>query len=103
MAIQLVQGDFVCWNVLLCFCSAAGAYAALELAWRGTTHWTMFLTGKGSASAFCRRWRIVRCRWAGGAPAAAVGAAGVSAGAGVGLAVGAAYWLPGGHTAVTNY
>ena len=53
------------------FCLGGGAYAALELAWRGTTHWTMFL--------------------AGGAPlplavAAALGAAGVS---GLELAVGA--------------
>ena len=27
------------------FLLGGGAYAALELAWRGTTHWTMFLTG----------------------------------------------------------
>ena len=27
------------------FCLGGGAYAALELAWRGTTHWTMFLAG----------------------------------------------------------
>ena len=29
------------------FLLGGGAYAALELAWRGTTHWTMFLTGGG--------------------------------------------------------
>ena len=46
VAIQLVQGDFVCWNVQVSlFLLGGGAYAALELAWRGTTHWTMFLTG----------------------------------------------------------
>ena len=27
------------------FLLGGGAYAALELAWRGTTHWTMFMTG----------------------------------------------------------
>ena len=41
------------------FLLGGGAYAALELAWRGTTHWTMFLTG-----GVCLCWRIVRCRWA---------------------------------------
>ena len=27
------------------FCLGGGGYAVLELAWRGTTHWTMFLAG----------------------------------------------------------
>ena len=27
------------------FFLGGGAYAALELAWRGTTHWTMFAAG----------------------------------------------------------
>ena len=31
------------WTSL--FFLGGGAYAALELAWRGTTHWTMFLAG----------------------------------------------------------
>ena len=35
------------------FLLGGGAYAALELAWRGTTHWTMFLTG--GVGAVCRR------------------------------------------------
>ena len=63
------------------FCLGGGAYAALELAWRGTTHWTMFLAG-GSASAFAGTGR----RPLPLAVAAALGAAGVS---GLELAVGA--------------
>ena len=42
------------------FLLGGGAYAALELAWRGTTHWTMFVTGGDclcllQALAVCRR------------------------------------------------
>ena len=39
------------------FLLGGGAYAALELAWRGTTHWTMFLTGglELAVGAVCRR------------------------------------------------
>ena len=65
------------------FLLGGGAYAALELAWRGTTHWTMFLTGRGLSLPFAG---------AGGSSAAAgrrrrlSGAAGVS---GLELAVGA--------------
>ena len=64
------------------FCLGGGAYAALELAWRGTTHWTMFLAGGGC---LC----LLQALAAGPLPlavAAALGAAGVS---GLELAVGA--------------
>ena len=64
------------------FCLGGGAYAALELAWRGTTHWTMFLAG---GVCLC----LLQALAAGPLPlavAAALGAAGVS---GLELAVGA--------------
>ena len=64
------------------FCLGGGAYAALELAWRGTTHWTMFLAG---GVCLC----LLQALAAGPLPlvvAAARGAAGVS---GLELAVGA--------------
>ena len=38
-------GGFCMLERLSLFCLGGGAYAALELAWRGTTHWTMFLAG----------------------------------------------------------
>lgn len=63
------------------FCLGGGAYTALELAWRGTTHWTMFLAG---GVCLC----LLQALAAGPLPlavAAALGAAGVSrAGAGCG-------------------
>ena len=64
------------------FCLGGGAYTALELAWRGTTHWTMFLAG---GVCLC----LLQALAAGPLPlavAAALGAAGVS---GLELAVGA--------------
>ena len=64
------------------FLLGGGAYAALELAWRGTTHWTMFLTG---GVCLCLLQALADRPLPLG-PAAAVGAAGVS---GLELAVGA--------------
>ena len=64
------------------FCLGGGAYAALELAWRGTTHWTMFLAG---GVCLC----LLQALAAAPLPlavAAALGAAGVS---GLELTVGA--------------
>lgn len=63
------------------FLLGGGAYAALELAWRGTTHWTMFLTG---GVCLCLLQALADRPLPLG-PAAAVGAAGVS---GLELAVG---------------
>lgn len=46
-----VQGAFVClfvstvWLRRGSWCCGGTAYLALEIAWRGTTHWTMFLAG----------------------------------------------------------
>ena len=59
-----------------------GAYAALELAWRGTTHWTMFAAG-GACLCLLQKLAAAPLPLAG---AAALGAAGVS---GLELAVGA--------------
>ena len=56
------------------FLLGGGAYAALELAWRGTTHWTMFLTG---GVCLCLLQALADRPLPLG-PAAAVGAAGVS-------------------------
>lgn len=64
------------------FLLGGGAYAALELAWRGTTHWTMFLTG---GVCLCLLQALADRPLPLGL-AAAVGAAGVS---GLELAVGA--------------
>ena len=43
------------------FCLGGGAYAALELAWRGTTHWTMFLAG-GVCPRYTFYWFLL-CGW----------------------------------------
>ena len=65
------------------FFLGGGAYAALELAWRGTTHWTMFAAG-GACLCLLQRLAAAPLPLAG---AAALGAAGVS---GLELAVGTA-------------
>ena len=77
------------------FLLGGGAYAALELAWRGTTHWTMFLTG---GVCLCLLQALADRPLPLG-PAAAVGAAGVS---GLELAVGAVCRRVL-HTAVWDY
>ena len=77
------------------FLLGGGAYAALELAWRGTTHWTMFLTG---GVCLCLLQSLADRPLPLG-PAAAVGAAGVS---GLELAVGAVCRRVL-HTAVWDY
>ncbi len=77
------------------FLLGGGAYAALELAWRGTTHWTMFLTG---GACLCLLQALADRPLPLG-PAAAVGAAGVS---GLELAVGAVCRRVL-HTAVWDY
>ena len=64
------------------FFLGGGAYAALELAWRGTTHWTMFAAG-GACLCLLQKLAAAPLPLAG---AAALGAAGVS---GLELAVGA--------------
>lgn len=33
------------WENAVIFLSGAGGYYAIELAWRGRSHWTMALTG----------------------------------------------------------
>ena len=38
------------------FILGGSGYLAVELAWRGTSHWTMFLAG-GIVCAFCTGWR----------------------------------------------
>lgn len=65
------------------FLLGGGGYAALELAWRGTTHWTMFAAG---GACLCLL-QMLADRPLPLAGAAAVGAAGVS---GLELAIGAA-------------
>lgn len=77
------------------FLLGGGAYAALELAWRGTTHWTMFLTG---GVCLCLLQALADRPLPLGL-AAAVGAAGVS---GLELAVGAVCRRVL-HTAVWDY
>ena len=77
------------------FLLGGGAYAALELAWRGTTHWTMFMTG---GVCLCLLQALADRPLPLG-PAAAVGAAGVS---GLELAVGAVCRRVL-HTAVWDY
>lgn len=67
---------------ILLFCLGGGGYLGVELAWRGTTHWTMFLAGGIS---LCLLQALARRPLPLGA-AAGLGAAGVSA---VELAVGA--------------
>ena len=64
------------------FFLGGGAYTALELAWRGTTHWTMFAAG-GACLCLLQKLAAAPLPLAG---AAALGAAGVS---GLELAVGA--------------
>ena len=56
------------------FLLGGGGYAALELAWRGTTHWTMFAAG---GACLCLL-QMLADRPLPLAGAAAVGAAGVS-------------------------
>lgn len=67
---------------LALFLLGGGAYAALEVAWRGATHWTMFLAG---GLCLCYLQRLAACPalplWAG----AALGAGGVT---GVELTIG---------------
>lgn len=64
------------------FCLGGGGYLAVELAWRGSTHWTMFLAGGIS---LCLLQALARKPFP-LALAAGMGAAGVST---VELAVGA--------------
>ena len=56
------------------FFLGGGAYAALELAWRGTTHWTMFAAG-GACLCLLQKLAAAPLPLAG---AAALGAAGVT-------------------------
>lgn len=56
------------------FMLGGGGYLAVELAWRGTSHWTMFLAG---GACLCLLQRLAACKIA--LPAAAgIGAAGAS-------------------------
>ena len=48
---------------IILFALGGAGYQAIELAWRGTTHWTMFAAG-GAAFAFCSNWPGgAACRW----------------------------------------
>ena len=78
---QLVRGILYVGAAFIVF-SGRRAYAALELAWRGTTHWTMFAAG-GACLCLLQKLAAAPLPLAG---AAALGAAGVS---GLELAVGA--------------
>lgn len=72
------------WEPIVLFALGGAGYQAVELAWRGTTHWTMFAAGGGC---LCLLQALARRRslplWG----AAALGAAAAS---GVELAVGLA-------------
>ena len=80
----MAGGVFYMWETIALFALGGTGYQAVELAWRGTTHWTMFAAGGGC---LCLLQALARQRclplWA----AAALGAAGAS---GVELAVGLA-------------
>ena len=78
------------------FFLGGGAYAALELAWRGTTHWTMFAAG-GACLCLLQKLAAAPLPLAG---AAALGAAGVS---GLELAVGGSLPQPAAHRGVGLY
>ena len=81
------------WTSL--FFLGGGAYAALELAWRGTTHWTMFLAG--GACLCLLQWLAARPL-----PLAAAACTGAACVSGLELAVGAVCRVML-HTAVWDY
>ena len=70
-------GGFCMLEQLSLFFLGGGAYAALELAWRGTTHWTMFAAG-GACLCLLQSWLLHRCRWPGPPPWAQPASAGWS-------------------------
>lgn len=48
------------WEAIIVFMLGGTAYLALELAWRGQTHWTMFFAGGLCLCGLCRLERTAR-------------------------------------------